>query len=105
MPFVQTPLTQTWGSQRVPPLRNPDPSVLHIAITLPLHPGWFGVHSCVLHASAVLSQYCVAVQVCVRLEASPLVVHWRSSCPWQNLMPAGQTTAEHAPATQTWLLA
>src|SRR5262249_10843704 len=79
------------------------PSALQVVRTVPLHAGWLGVHSCALQASDVASQYCPEAQVCDSIDESPFALHCRSSCPWQNFVPFGHTTAAHAPATQTWL--
>jgi hypothetical protein len=66
-----------------------------------LQAGCEGVQIWGSHRKAAPLQNWVDVQVWMTLELSPFMLHWRSSLPEQNCVPAVHTTGLHAAAMQT----
>jgi hypothetical protein len=67
----------------------------------PLQAGRLGVHTSGLHVAVGPSQYWLALQVWITLDASPLALHLRTTPAWQYCFPASQTTGAHVAAMQT----
>jgi hypothetical protein len=70
-------------AQSMPPVRKPEPSLLHVVAIALSHQGWFGEQIWFLQLPDAPSQYCVEPQVLTRKYESPLALHWRSSSPEQ----------------------
>jgi hypothetical protein len=84
----------------VPPAKNPEPSLLHVAMRLPLQPAAFGVQTWALHVVVVASQYCDAVHVAVVVSWSPSESHVRTVLPEHRFVLGVQIWATQEPFKQ-----
>jgi predicted trehalose synthase len=77
-----------------------EPVALQVVATVPSHAGWFGLQTCGLHATAIGSQYEVAMQVETSDEVVPSAEHMRMVLASQKRMLGVHISATQLPIEQ-----